>query len=127
VDDPERRPDWWPNVARVEEATAETWTDVLQTDRARKPVRADFTVVDREAPNRIAWRQEVVDSPFERILASAETEVSLAPSTVGTTVRISATRKLRGWALFGGSLVRRATGRQLTEALEALEDAVEPA
>jgi carbon monoxide dehydrogenase subunit G len=127
VADPERRPDWWPNVSRVEEATSETWTDVLQTERARKPVRADFTVVDLDAPNRIVWRQEVVDSPFERILASAETEVSLAPTTSGTMVKIAATRKLRGWALFGGSFVRRATGRQLTEALEALKAEVEPA
>jgi carbon monoxide dehydrogenase subunit G len=127
VTDPERRPDWWPNVSRVEEATSETWTDVLLTERARKPVRADFTVVDRDAPNRIVWRQEVVDSPFERILSLAETEVSLAPSTSGTTVSISATRKLRGWALFGGSFVRRATARQLNEALEALDGAVEPA
>jgi uncharacterized protein YndB with AHSA1/START domain len=125
VGDPEHRPRWWPNVARVEEVTTNAWTDVLQTERG-KPVRADFTLVDSQAPHSVTWRQEVADSPFERILALAETEVSLEPTTGGTKVMIQATRKLRGWALFGGALVRRATGRQLVEALDALEDVVQP-
>jgi len=125
VGDPERRPAWWPNVSRVEEATGEAWTDVLQTERG-KAVRADFTLVSAEAPHQVTWRQEVADSPFERLLALAETEVVLEPSSGGTTVKITAVRKLRGWGLFGGGLVRRATGRQLVEALDALEDAVAP-
>jgi uncharacterized protein YndB with AHSA1/START domain len=125
VGDPVRRPAWWPNVTRVEEPTDQGWTDVLQTERG-KPVRADFTLVSIEAPHGVTWRQEVVDSPFERILALAETEVALEPTGAGTTVKITAVRKLRGWALFGGGLVRRATGRQLVEALDALEEAVAP-
>lgn len=125
VGDPERRPAWWPNVARVEEATGQAWTDVLRTERG-KQVRADFTLVSSDAPHRLTWRQEVVDSPFERILALAETEVALEPTSGGTTVKITAVRKMRGWGLFGGGLVRRATARQLVEALDALEDALGP-
>jgi uncharacterized protein YndB with AHSA1/START domain len=120
VSDPSRRPAWWPNVARVEEIGEGGWTDVMQTERGR-PVRADFTLLAAERPHLMAWRQELEESPFERLMASAETEVQLTEREGGTLVRLVARRRMRGWALFGGLLVRRATRRQLRQALDALE------
>ncbi|MEA2346220.1 MAG: hypothetical protein QOG62_7 [Thermoleophilaceae bacterium] len=121
--DPHHRPRWWPNVQRVEEVSSLGWTEVLQGERGR-PVRADFTVLVSDAPSRLEWQQELVDTPFERILAGSETELLLSEDGSGTRVELVATRKLRGMALFGGMLVRRATAKQLDEALSGLARAV---
>lgn len=123
VSDPHHRPRWWPHVQRIEEATADGWTEVLQGERGR-PVRADFTLVTAEAPERLRWRQELVDTPFERILAGSETELVLEEHGDGTRAQLIAVRKLRGMALFGGALIRRATGKQLDDALDGIELAV---
>jgi uncharacterized protein YndB with AHSA1/START domain len=121
VSDPDKLPRWWPGVARVEEATPESWTKVL-TSRRGKGVRADFTRVDADPPARLVWRQEVEESPFERILSEAVTEISLEPSADGgSEVRLAVTQKLRGLAHFGGPLVRLAARRRLDEALDGLE------
>src|ERR671914_1871065 len=67
VSDPARLPRWWPGVTRVEEATDEAWTTVLRSPKG-KSVRADYTRVEAEDGRRLTWRQEVEESPFERIL-----------------------------------------------------------
>jgi hypothetical protein len=110
VSDPYHLPRWWPGVQRVEEASPEAWTKVLRTDRGN-PVRADFSVVEREAPARLVWRQELEESPFERILSRAETEISLSAqdSRGPTRVELRATRRLRGLSRLGSFMVRRAT------------------
>jgi uncharacterized protein YndB with AHSA1/START domain len=120
VSDPHHLPRWWPNVQRVEEASPEGWTEVLQTGRGR-PVRGDMTRTAADPPARLAWRQELVESPFERILRRADTELSLEPAPGGTLVRLTAVRKMRGLARLGGVMVRRATARQLDDALDGLE------
>jgi hypothetical protein len=109
-------------VERVEEATPEAWTTVMKSPRG-KVVRADYTRTVADAPRRVAWRQEVEASPFERILARAETEVALEP--VGpdrTRVELLHIHRLRGLAMLGGPLLRRATGGRLDQALEGLDD-----
>ena len=46
----------------------------------------------------------------------------LEPDGDGTRVQATARQRLRGLARFGGFMVRRATGRQLAEALEQLDE-----
>jgi uncharacterized protein YndB with AHSA1/START domain len=121
VSDPHHLPRWWPNVKRVEDASSEKWTKVLQAGRGR-PVRADFTRVRFEPPHALAWRQELAQSPFERILSESLTELSLEPEGAGATrVEIRARQKLRGLARLGWLMVRRATRRQIDEALAGLD------
>jgi carbon monoxide dehydrogenase subunit G len=85
-------------------------------------VRADFRVVESVAPERRAWEQELAGSPFERIMAAARTEVRLEPEGDGSRVTIHVRQQMRGTARFGAWMVRRATRRQLDEALTALGD-----
>jgi uncharacterized protein YndB with AHSA1/START domain len=124
IADPEHLPRWWPGVRRVEEATPLAWTKVLTSPKG-KAVRADFTREAAEEPRRLVWRQELLETPFERIMSEAVTEIELEPEAgAGTRVRLSALRRLRGLSRLGGFMVRRATRRQLDEALDGLERAV---
>jgi uncharacterized protein YndB with AHSA1/START domain len=124
VSDPYALPRWWPAVVRVEDVTGDAWTNVLRTPRGRN-VRADYTRTERRHLRRIAWRQELEESPFERILSSAVTEISLEAAEGGTRVTITADERLRGVRnRLGGAIVRRAARRRLDEALDGLERAV---
>lgn len=125
VSDPYHLPRWWPSVQRVEDASPEAWTKVLRSPKGRT-VRADYTRVSAEPPARLVWRQEVEESPFERILREAVTEISLEPEDGTTRVELRSTQRLRGLARFGSFMVRRATVRLLDEALSGLEHAAVP-
>lgn len=119
--DPEQLPAWWPRVERVEDATRKAWTTVLATPKGGKTLRADYTLVDSDHPRRLSWRQELEESPFERIFSSSVTEVELEPTGDGSThVKVTIQVRLRGFARLGGFQVTRATKRQLTGALEGL-------
>jgi uncharacterized protein YndB with AHSA1/START domain len=120
VGDPHHLPRWWPRVTRVEAVTAEHFTEVLTTEDGRS-LRADFRVVDSRAPERRVWEQEVDGTPFEKVFAASSTEVKLLPDGDGTRVTLVVRQQLRGSARMGGFMVRRATGRVLDEALQALE------
>ena len=120
VSDPERLAAWWPRVTRVEEATPEAWTTVMSSAKG-KAVRADFTRVEADAPHRLVWRQEVAESPFERILAESVTTIELEPGEQGaTTVTLTLRHKGRGFARLGFIQLRRAAARQAVGALEGL-------
>src|SRR4051812_33159959 len=84
VCDPHHLPRWWPRVQRVEAVDAERFTEVLSTDKGRS-VRADFRVLESRAPEVRRFPQEVEDSPFERLLRSAETAIRPAPGGAGGT------------------------------------------
>jgi uncharacterized protein YndB with AHSA1/START domain len=120
VSDPDQLPRWWPGVTRVEEATPEAWTTVLTSPKG-KSVRMDFTRVAAEEPSRLVWRQEVEQSPFERILAEATTSVELSAAADGTHVAIALDQKPRGWARFAPLQFRAAGTRQVQGAVEGLE------
>ena len=127
VEDPFALPRWWPNVARVEGVEEDRFTLVFQTKR-RRPVRMDFKVLASEAPGsggeasgHRAWQQEVVGTPFERVLDEAITEVLIEPAHGGTAqVTIAQLQKLRGYSRTGTLMLRRATNRRLDEALDGL-------
>ena len=125
VSDPFHLPRWWPSTARVEDATALAWTSVLKTPRGAT-VRADFTRAEYDPPRRIGWRQELEESPFERVFSSASTSVRLdEDGDASTRVELRTEERLRGRYRLGGWLVRRAARRRLDEALAGIAAATE--
>jgi uncharacterized protein YndB with AHSA1/START domain len=122
VSDPRRLAAWWPGVSRVEEATRDAWTTVLVSPTG-KSVRADYSLVEAEEPERVRWRHEVEASPFERLLAESTTEVALAADPGGgTLVRVTLDQRPRGWARFSPFQLRAAARRQAESALEGLAE-----
>ena len=120
VSDPTRLAAWWPGVSRVEEASREAWTTVL-VSKTGKSVRADYTLVEADEPERVLWRHEVEESPFERLLAESTTEIALAPDAGGgTAVRITLNQRPRGWARFSPFQLRAAARHQAEAALDGL-------
>ena len=126
VSDPTRLAAWWPGVSRVEEATREAWTTVLVSPQG-KSVRADYTLVEADEPERMLWRHEVEESPFERLLSESTTEIALAADREGggTLVRVTLNQRPRGWARFSPFQLRSAAGRQAESALEGLAELLE--
>ncbi|MFI5010326.1 MAG: SRPBCC domain-containing protein [Solirubrobacterales bacterium] len=128
VSDPHHLPRWWPRVERVESVEGGAFTEVLKTAKG-KLVRADFTVVELDASaRRLTWSQQIEDSPFARLLESAETGVQLNPEGSRTEVTIELRQELaRGrvgsWfhPRLGSHLVQRAAAATLEEALDGLE------
>jgi carbon monoxide dehydrogenase subunit G len=91
-----------------------------------KMVRADFRLLNAVSLQRIVWAQQVENTPFARILTSAETEISLAGVATSdapkTEVTIELRQTLHGFlARLGSHLVRRAAGSTIEEALDGLE------
>jgi uncharacterized protein YndB with AHSA1/START domain len=123
ISDPHHLPRWWPRVTRVEDVTADAFTEVMTTSRG-KVVRADFELLEADAAERtLTWSQRVAGTPFARLLSSAETEVRLAPAEASSTVvTIELRQALTGFfPRFGGFMVRRAAGETIDEALNGLE------
>ena len=94
-----------------------------------KSVRADYSLVEAREPERVRWKQEVEESPFERLLSSASTEIALEPeASGGTRVRLTLDQRPRGWARFSPFQLRAAARRQAEEALAGLAELLgEPA
>jgi uncharacterized protein YndB with AHSA1/START domain len=126
VSDPFNLPRWWPATVRVEDVEDGAWTSVLKTPKGAT-VRADYTRAEFERGSRVGWQQELEESPFERVFASASTTVALAdaPDGGGTRVELTVAEELRGRYRFGGWVIRRAARRRLDEALTSLAEAVE--
>jgi hypothetical protein len=103
----------------VEDATPEAWTTVMTSAKGRS-VRADYTRVAAEEPSRLVWRQELEETPFERILAESATEILLHPDDGGTRVEVGVRQRPRGWTRFSPFQLRSAARRQADGALEGL-------
>lgn len=128
VSDPYHLPRWWPRTQRVENVTSgepkgRKWTQVLET-RDGRGIRADYRCISSASPERYVFEQLIEGTPFQRILRSARTEIRLAPEGEGTEVMLASEQKLRGLSRMGGFMMRRATGRNLNEALKGLESVV---
>ena len=124
VGDPHHLPRWWPKVRRVEAVAGDRFTQVMRTEKG-KDVRADFRVVEEEAPRLLRFEQDIEGTPFEGFLEEAVTTIEAVPDGDGTKVTISTKHRLRGIArIGGGTLLKRATRKQLDEALDALEAVV---
>ena len=126
VSDPYSLPRWWPRVERVEEVSESSWTMVLMSDRG-KPVRADYTLADSRPMELLEWHQELEESPFERMLSTSRLVIQLDgdEGAGATAVKLRSTERLRGLARLGSPMVRRATRRRLSQALERLGELVE--
>jgi uncharacterized protein YndB with AHSA1/START domain len=123
VSDPYHLPRWWPMVQRVEDVSEDAWTTVATSSRGRA-VRFDWSRVYIDPPERIVWRQELDQTPFERFMRESVTGVILKPAGDSTKVELRIVRKLRGLARFGGIQMRRAVRRELDGALDGLQAVV---
>lgn len=122
VSDPTRLAAWWPGVTRVEEASRDAWTTVLVSPTG-KSVRADYSMVEANEPERVLWRHEVEESPFERLLSESTTEIALVGDGAGgTVVRLTLNQRPRGWARFSPFQLRAAARRQAEAALDGLAE-----
>lgn len=117
--DPAHLPRWWPKVTRVEDAGDEAWTTVMETPRG-KSLRVDYTVLESVEPERLVWRHEIEESPFERIMSDSRYQLTLEPAEGGTMATLSHRTRLRGFARFGVIQVWLATRRTLDGALQGL-------
>jgi uncharacterized protein YndB with AHSA1/START domain len=121
VSDPYHLPRWWPTVQRVEDVSDDAWTTVATSSRGRA-VRFDWSRVYIEPPERVVWRQELAQTPFERFLRESVTGVILKAAGDATEVELRIVRKLRGLARFGGGVqMRWAIRSELDGALDQLE------
>jgi uncharacterized protein YndB with AHSA1/START domain len=121
VGDVHHMPRWWPKVRRVESVVGDRFTQVMRTEKG-KDVRADFRVVEEEAPRLLRYVQDLEGTPFEGFLSESATAIEAVPEGDGTKVTITTRHKLRGISrIGGGSMLKRATRKQLDEALDALE------
>jgi uncharacterized protein YndB with AHSA1/START domain len=119
--DPHHLPRWWPMVERVENVKRGDFTSpALEEGRT---VRQDFHTVANDVNRRREWSQDLAGTPFERFLAENTIEVTLAPAGDATKVTLESRQKLKGMSRMGGGgfMLRRATRKQLDEALERLE------
>jgi uncharacterized protein YndB with AHSA1/START domain len=130
--DPHHMPRWWPGVKRMEDVSAERWTQVFTTKKGR-PVRIDYHLLQADPPGErgdppglLVWEQEIPGTPFERVLAESITEIVLEPAEAGTQITIVQRQKLRGYSRTGGFLLRRATKDKLDEALDGLDGILGP-
>jgi uncharacterized protein YndB with AHSA1/START domain len=124
--DPYAMARWWPLVRRVEGVGDHGWTLVLGKPGGRG-VRADQRLEESEPERLRSWSLLVDGSPFERVLSSSVTEARLAPAGEGSSeLQLELRQSPRGWARFGGFMLRRAARRQLDEALDGMARAVEP-
>jgi uncharacterized protein YndB with AHSA1/START domain len=129
VSDPYHRTRWLPRVSRVEDVherargSGSQWTDVLTT-ASGKSVRAEFRCLYAHELEGYAWEQKIEGSPFAKVLQSSVTSVGLEDRDGGTHVTIEADQRLRGMSRLGGFMLRRATGAQLDEALDGLEQVI---
>jgi uncharacterized protein YndB with AHSA1/START domain len=123
IEDAYHLPRWWPGVRRVEGVSDDRWTQVLYT-RKQRPVRVDMRLLASEPPRFRSWEQEVVGTPFERVLAESVISVEIEPEGPGSSVTIEHRQRLRGYSRTGGWMLRRATRRKLDEALDGLAQIV---
>ena len=126
VSDPYSLPRWWPRVQRVEEVSDDGWTTVLFSDRG-KPIRADYSLTRSRPMELLEWEQELEETPFERMLSLSRLifEFEWDDDADVTVVVIRSTERLRGLARLGSPMVRRATRKRLSQALERLGELVE--
>lgn len=120
VADPRSLPRWWPGIERVEGVGSHRFTQVLRSSRGAV-VRADFLRTRTEEPALVVWTQQLEGTPFAPVFAAREVTIALAPTgDGGTKLTLSVDQQLRGAARFA-PLNRGGVRRQLSAALDALE------
>jgi hypothetical protein len=87
-------------------------------------VRADYRVTSAAANERYVFEQRIEETPFERIVRSAEIAVRLEASGEGTEVTLTSEERLKGLSRLGAAMMRGAAKRRLDEALEGIDRAL---
>ena len=100
------------------------FTEVLSTEGGRL-LRADFRVVESRAPSGGSGSRRSREHRSSGCSRPRARRSSWSPRG-GTRVTVVVHQRVRGSARLGGFMVRRATGRVLDEALDALEALHEP-
>jgi uncharacterized protein YndB with AHSA1/START domain len=127
ISDPYHLPRWWPRTTRVENVAGgqpqgRRWTQVLET-RDGRGIRADYRCVSAAREQRYIFEQLLEETPFQRFMRSARIEIRLEPADGETEVSIASEQRLKGLSRLGSPMMRRATGRTLSEALAGLQRA----
>jgi hypothetical protein len=115
---------WWPEVTRIEAVSGDQFTMVIPTRKGR-PMRVDYRVVESVEPEVHAWTQEVIGTPFERLLDESLTTLRIEPVGDRTQVQIELRQRMRGYARLGGWMLRRTNRQRLNSALATLASLVE--
>jgi uncharacterized protein YndB with AHSA1/START domain len=128
LEDPYALPRWWPLVRRVEGVSPARWTMIMSPPAREggRGVRADQRLEASEPPVLRRWALEVPGSPFERVLRASVVEARLASADDGSVLTLELRQSPRGFARFGGFMLRRAGRRTLDGALDGMAGAVEP-
>jgi uncharacterized protein YndB with AHSA1/START domain len=111
-------------LPRFEGVSGAGWTMVLGREGGRG-VRADQRLELSEPPALRRWALEVPGSPFERVLRASVVEARLTPADGGSELTLELRQSPRGFARFGGFMLRRAGRRTLGAALDGMARAVE--
>jgi uncharacterized protein YndB with AHSA1/START domain len=119
ISDAHHLPRWWPGVTRVENVAGDRFTEVIPTRRG-KPMRLDFRIVESLAPQRLTWTQDLQGTPFERLLSSWTTTVTLVADGDICTVTLEERQQLKGSLRAGALLQRRPARRRMESALQGL-------
>ncbi len=80
-------------------------------------MRVDFRLLESEQPGRAGparrrWEQEIIGTPFERVLNEAITEIELEPAGDGTKVTLEQRQKLRGYSRIGADDAQARDGQE---------------
>lgn len=110
-------------MERVEDVSEDRWTEVFLSKRG-KTVRLDFHLLASEPPWRLLWEQDVLGTPFERVLAESLTEIILQQEGEGSLVTLAQRQKLRGYSKAATVLLRRGQTQKLERALAGLARAL---
>lgn len=128
IADPYHLPRWWPKTQRVENVSdvsgkGRKWTQVLET-RDGRGIRADFRCVSSATDERYVYEQLLEGTPFAAFLRALTTDIRLEADGATTRVTLAIDQQLKGLSRFGSLMMRRATRRTLSEALDGLAGAV---
>ncbi len=122
ISDPRQMPNWWPGVTRVEGIAADRFTEVIPTSNGRF-MRRDLSLVSVEPQRRLVWTQQLAGTPFERMLRTWATTITLSQGAgEGTLVTLAEHQQLRGYFRIGSLFQRRSAQRRLTAALACLSE-----
>jgi uncharacterized protein YndB with AHSA1/START domain len=119
IGDPHHLARWWPGVTRVEDVQRDRFTLVVRTKQG-KPMRLDLRVAESTPPTHRSWSQEVAGTPFERLLLSWVTTVTVEPDGDDSRVTIEEHQQLKGSFRLGSPLQRRPARKRIDAALAGL-------
>lgn len=128
--EPRNLPKWWPRTTSVRSISGagnvkgSRWTQVLQAKSGNR-LGAEMICTAASEPTLWRFEQETDDTPFERMMSEAWTEIRINPKRgSGSEIELELGQRLRGMSRLGFWFVRSASRRTAEQALSALEEAL---